>query len=168
MLRPRATRPPRGLTLIESLLASALLAAVVVSVSWPFTAAGHHERAAARRIMASQLGAELMEEIIAQPFDDPDGNSAAGPDSGEFTRQDFDNIDDYHGYAEPAGQLRDIDGQLIAGEDLVGLSREAAAEYVWVQGQSPGDPPSFIAVAVTVKYRGGAIATLKRLVYDVQ
>ena len=153
---------------MESLLAAALLAAVITSVIWPFTAGGQNELAGARSSIASQLAQELMEEILAKPFDDPQGASLPGPESGESSRADFDNIDDYHGYAEGAGQILCFDGEGVADPVAADMSRSVVATYVYVSGQDTSQDPTFISVTVTVSRGEGALAELTRLVYSVQ
>lgn len=157
-----------GITLLESLLAATLLAAVVTSVIWPFTAGAQNELAGARSSIASELAQELMEEILSKPFDDPQGAEGLGPDAGEATRDDFDNIDDYHGYGEPAGQILCFDGEAAADPVAADLSRSVATTYVYVSGQDTSETPSFISVTVTVSRDGEALVELTRLVYSVQ
>ncbi|GAI09011.1 unnamed protein product, partial [marine sediment metagenome] len=44
-----------------------------------------------------KLAGDLMEEIILKSFHDPNGSSydySPGPDAGEITLADFDNVDD--------------------------------------------------------------------------
>ena len=53
-----------------------------------------------------------MEEILALPYDDPDGPSLPGPETGELVRANFDNADDYHGLSEAPGSVVDLAGAL--------------------------------------------------------
>jgi len=162
------TRQASGITLLESLIAATLLAAVVSSVIWPFTAGAQNELAGARVSIASQLAQEMMEEILSKPYEDPQGAEGLGPDAGESTRDDFDNIDDYHGYTEPAGGVLSFDGEAADDPAAADLSRSVTTAYVHVSGQDASDAPSFISVTVTVSRDGEALAKLTRLVYQVQ
>lgn len=82
---------------------------------------------------------QLMEEITARPFVDPDDkeNTLIGPNSGE-SYQDFDDIDDYNGYPRISGAY----------------TMSAAVSYVtlntakWVESPNTTD---FKRVRVTVK-----------------
>lgn len=108
-----------------------------------------------------------MEEILSKPFDDPQGASVPGPEAGETRRSRFDNVDDYHGYAEAPGHIADANGAVINTPASQGLSRSVVAQYVYVSGQDVGQPPTFIRVQVTVTYKGAALVTLTRLVYKM-
>lgn len=161
-------RTSGGFTLLESLLAAVVLAGAISAVIWPFSVAAQNQQASERRTLASCLAQELMEEVIAKPFNDPDGPGGLGPEVGETTRADYDNIDDYHGYSEAAGQIRSFDGEVMAGDAGAYLSRNVTAAYVYVSGQDISEDPTFISVTVEVQYRGTPIATATRLVYSVQ
>ena len=155
-----------GFTLIEALLASTILAMAISAILMPFTAGAMNQQVDARRTLGVSLAQEMLEEILAKPFDDPQGaDSAPGPDGGESSRSRFDNIDDYHGYVEQEGGIVDFDGAVIEDPAAVGLSRHAWATYVYVDGQDVADPPTFIRVVVEIRYRNDPIVTLTRLIY---
>ncbi len=166
MTRLRRKKPRKGFTLMEALLAAVILSMTVSAMVVPFVAGAQNDLAQSRQTLAVTLAQDLMEEILAKPFSDPDdGAQHPGPDAGESTRADFDNIDDYHGLVEPAGQIQPyLTGPLT---DPVGatLSREATVEYIYVAGQDLSQPPSFCRVIVTVRHNGDEMACLTRLVY---
>ena len=165
MLTPIRHSAPRGFTLVEALLAAAILAMAIMAITAPFTAATRNEQADGRRTVAVSLASEIMEEIISKPFDDPDGASAVGPETGESTRESFDNIDDYHGYRETAGNIVDGGGTL-AGDPLAhDLSRQVTTTYIYVAGQDMAGSPDFIRVEVTVSRKGLPLVSLTRLAY---
>jgi len=157
----------KAFTLAEALIASALLAASITAITLPFTASAHNQQDEARRTVAVSLAQELMEEILSKPFRDPDGPSAPGPESGETSRSLLDNLDDYHGFFEPAGQLIGLDGQRVTTPASTGLSRSVTATYVYLSGQSTAKPPSYLRIIVTVYYRGQVVVCLSRLAYDL-
>ena len=167
MHRSTRQRVGGGFTLVESLLASALLAMTIAAITMPFTAAARNEQADARRTVASSLAKELMEEILAQPFDDPDGSSNPGPEAGETDRANFDNIDDYHGYSEAAGQIVDGAGNRVADAAAHGLSRAATVTYVYVSGQDMSGTPDFVRIEVEMRRDGQPLLTVTRLVYGM-
>jgi len=74
------------------------------------------------------LAEELMERILKMPYGDPQGVSSPGPESGETAVSGFDNADDFHGYTEPAGGLRDVSGQYYP-SDYQEFSRRVTARY---------------------------------------
>jgi MSHA pilin protein MshD len=155
----------QGFTLIEALVAATILAITVTAVTLPFTAGAQNEQDSARLTLAVAYAQELMEEILSRPFDDPGGGMTPGPEAGETSRDLYDNIDDYHGYSEADGQIKDMYGLAATDRLAAGLSRSVAAEYVYVAGQDTSGSPTFIRVTVTVRYRGRPLVTLQRMVY---
>lgn len=148
-----------GFTLTEALLASAILAMTVASVTMPFTAGARCEQEDARRAMSVSLANEMMEEIIAKSFGDDDGFDT------ETDRDDFDDVDDYNGYTEETISVStDSDNSNDPAAD--GLSRHVTTSYVYVSGQDTAEDPTFIRVTVEVKYKGDPVVTLTRLIYD--
>jgi len=155
-----------GFTLLESLLAATVLAMVICAVTVPFTTGVLNEQVNARRTLAVNLAEEMMEEILAKPYEDPQGASQVGPEPGENRRSRFDNIDDYNGYTESAGEITDVSGEVVTDPAARNLSRHVTAGYVYVAGQDTDEDASFIRVVVQVRYKDQPIATLTRLVYD--
>lgn len=103
--RPRA----RGFTLVEALLATAVLAFAVAALTQAVVAGQMHTYDAMHSGRAVALGEALLEEILALPYEDPAGPDAAGPEADETTRQLYDNINDYHGHTESPTWLTDAE-----------------------------------------------------------
>lgn len=156
-----------GFTLLEALLASVILAAGVAAITVPFAAGARNEQVDTRRTVAVGLAEEILEEILTLPFEDdlPGYARHPGPDPGEYERSMFDNIDDYHQYTEGEGEITSVDGQSLDDLSATGLSRKVTTQYIYVNGQSMSEPPSFIRVTVEVRYKQQPIVTLTRLVY---
>ena len=166
MTAPRRKRPD-AFTLVESLLAAVILAMTVSSMVVPFVAGAQNDQAAGRGAVAITLAQDLMEEILAKPFSDPDdGNHEPGPDGDEPAgRALFDNIDDYHGYTEPPGAIIPHQGGAPMDDHAATLSRRAEVAYVSVSGQDGGEEAVFCRVIVRVDWREDNLVTLTRLVY---
>jgi Tfp pilus assembly protein PilV len=158
-MMPRA-QSHGGLTLIESLVAAAILAMVVIAVAVPFAAARSNEQADARMTMAAHLAQEMMEEVLSRPFSD--GVGVAGKETGE-TRATFNCMDDYDGYTEAAGAIAAADGRLCTDPAAAGLSRVVSAKYTKVQG-SPNN--SYMRIVVTIKYQNQPLLSIARLAYS--
>jgi len=154
-----------GFTLAEALLAAAVLAMTVTAIVFPFTAAAMNQATEARTTMATLLAEDLLEEILAKPFRDPQGQAQLGPDSGESSRLLFDNIDDYDGYLEAEGNIVSSDSSTVDDPAAVGLSRSVSTTYVYVSGQDGSEPPNFIRVDVIVRYREQPLVSVTRLVH---
>jgi len=161
----RTRRHVGGFTLAEAVLAAAVLAMTVSAIILPFSASVMNQQAEARITMATCLAEEMMEEILSKPFRDPDGSSSPGPESGESARDDFDNMDDYHGYSESAGGIISSQQAVITDPAATGLSRSVSVDYVYVSGQDTSADPTFLRVEVKVLYRGQDAVALTRLVY---
>lgn len=153
----------RALTLAESLLATILLATTVTVVVGAVLA-GHQQTCEAgdtRRAVA--LVEAMMEEILALPYDDPDGASAPGPEAGESSRAAFDNIDDYHGYSEAAGAVADAAGSPYpAAYAVYDRSVTIAAASIRPTGFATAAPG--LSVTVSVGHTGRTVASASRFV----
>ena len=163
----RRSQRGKGFTLAEALLAAAVLAMTVSAVILPFTAGAMNQQADARITMATCLAQNMMEEILAKPFKDPDGESQPGPESEETSRSLFDNVDDYNGYSESAGNIVSSDGEEVDDPAATGLSRSVSTAYVYVSGQDGAEPLDFIRVVVEVRYRDQPLITLTRLIHSL-
>lgn len=155
-----------GFTLFEALLAVMLIGIAAVAFSSALLAGTGQNQAAVQYTIATDLATALMNEIVSRQFRDAGTPTifSPGPGSDETTRLLWDNVDDYHGLTEAAGQLRGADGQLLSDASLAGFSRTATATYVTLPGQDSRYSPAFIFVTVEVKYNGVSMVTLKRLI----
>lgn len=135
---------PRGFTLIEAMMAVVVLAIAAAGVLLPFTS-GAVLRAEGRRMtLAAKLAADLMEEIVASPYEDI--------------------VTGYDGYSEPQGQVKDAVGVVFADSAYANFSREAGCQYVYVPQESGTAEPAFIRATVRVYYQGKQTAIVNRLI----
>jgi len=151
-----------GFTLAECMLAMAVLAAMAFALSSAITAAQGQSSQLAHSQQATMLAEELMERILALPYYDPHGSVIPGPDAGETGPANFDNADDYHGFTESAGQLRDRAGSLYPREFQV-FSRSVSAQYGTTSLGVLGSIPC-LNVTVTVQNQQGRGWTLTRMI----
>lgn len=93
---------------MEALVASAILALAVAAIAQAVTAGQTQTHAAMRDLRAVSLAEALLEEVLAKSYADPDG---PGQDA-ETARGDFDDLDDFNGFTEPAGAVSDAAGTL--------------------------------------------------------
>ncbi len=87
-------RPPRGLTLIESVIATAVLAVAITAVHAALAAGTMHASRSADELAATVAVEDLMARILAD---------------------DLDRIAEWDDHEEPAGRLVDADGTPLAG-----------------------------------------------------
>jgi len=106
------------------------------------------------RIITTYLARALMDEILTQAFEE----TTFGPDSGETTRLDFDDVDDYHGYGTSGEECPPLNMQ---GHSLDGTGnlpnyadfcREVSVEYVNETMISSGTPTDYKKVTVTATH----------------
>ncbi|MFQ5429365.1 MAG: prepilin-type N-terminal cleavage/methylation domain-containing protein [Phycisphaerae bacterium] len=154
-----------GFTLVEALLASTVLAIVAVSALLPFAAGIQQSKEATKLSQAVELGQALMEEVLARPFlASAESVPAMGPESGELTRTLFDSANDFQGYAESDGVLRDFNNVPLTDPSLAGFWRSVTLQYVTLPNQDPNDVNSLIHVQVNVYYDTALMVTLDRVV----
>jgi len=156
----------RGFTLAEAMMAVVVLGIAASSLLLPFMSGAAVRAEGINRTLAARLASDLMEEILRLPFHDPDDETSysLGPDAG-----DLDNIDDYHGYSEPQGQVKDATGAVFTDLKYTNFSRNVACEYVYVPPQPEESDPAkceFIRITVQVDYSGKQMATIVRLVSE--
>ncbi|MEL7087308.1 MAG: hypothetical protein AAGL98_02520 [Planctomycetota bacterium] len=159
----QSPRHPVGFTLIEVMFATALLALVVLALTQSVVSGQAHTYNALHEARALALAEALMDEILTLDYRDPDDDVTPGPDAGESTRDTFDAIDDYHGYAEAAGTLVDPAGVAYPQRHQV-FERTVTAEYVTVTVAEFGGSRNVISVTVTVAEPNGRSWTIVRSV----
>lgn len=121
----------RGLTLVEVLVATGIIALLVGATTSASRIILATERATDEEIVVSELGIALLEEIAALPWDDPHNPSETlGPEFGEWiplgNRASFDDVDDYTVWNGSAG-LEQKDGTTIP---MPGYTRRVSVTYV--------------------------------------
>lgn len=146
-------------------MAITLLAVCITAITGPFVAGAQNDQEDARSALATTLASEMMEEVMAADYDDPDGPGKLGPESGESSRAKFDNIDDYDGYTESEWLIANRSGDVATGAAAEGLSRSVEVDYVYVSGQAGSDPATFVRITVMVSHHDRPLVTLVRLRY---
>ena len=149
-----------ALTMVEVLFASAIVGGMVVA---SLDAAGMVFRARrlnARGTTGPALAQELLEEVLAMPYEDPQTpGDAIGPDSGETgsTRAAFDDVDDYHNWNSASADVKS--GAAIAG--FTGWRRQVSVVYVQLAdpAQNSASDAGLKRVTVTVTSPAGLLYT---------
>lgn len=148
-------------------MAATVLAVAVVGVVGPITASYSQARFAQRTGDANLLAQQLLDEITAKPLVDPvDGNTNPGPESGEVNRQDFNNADDYDGYADTTTTMNGMSGASVAWNNNIVYQRNVTVQY-WATPSGPASPGGpFALVTVTVTAPDGEKVRVPRLMAD--
>lgn len=148
-------------------MAAAVLGMATVAIVGPIVTARQQTEAVAGVGAALALARQLMEEVAAKPYADPDdGNILLGPDAGETSRDLFDNVDDYHGYSDATKSLRSVDGDTVETVNATRAPAVAFARRVTVEYRAGPTGPSvavgdFALITVSVKpvdEKGAAVA----------
>lgn len=152
-----------GFTLVEALVATAILAVAVTAVGMAL-AAGHMESGHSDHSWhGARLAEELMERVLSRPYYDPQGPSAPGPEADETAPAQFDNMDDFHGYVEEAGELTDVSAANHA-DEYQAFGRQVTVAY----GQGSIGAWDFtvagLTVTVTVTDGNGMVCRLVQFV----
>ena len=125
-LNRRYLQRQRGVNLIELVTVIVILAISLVGVTAAISSAVSRSSDVILETRALALAQSYLDEILAKRFDErsaPRGIPPCrtnctdeidfGPDGGESAREDYDDVDDYHGLDEGFGQadpLRDSEG----------------------------------------------------------
>jgi MSHA pilin protein MshD len=163
-----SSRRSRGFSLIE-----VVVFIVVVGIAVAGMAVIYNQLTLASvdplvRKQAVAIANSLMEEIQLRPFtycdpDDPNVFTAPtppctipegiGPEAGDTTRQQFDNVSDYDGFKLLTG-IQDINGVPVSG--LTGYTAIVAVSEASVDFAGPGGVPINEALRITVTVNGPA------------
>ena len=165
LLRTRKYQSEIGMTLAESMLAIMILQVAVLGMIYTVNAGYSHIEVSGETVEASRLGEELIEEIVTRSYADPDGGEVLGPDTGESDRADFDDIDDYDGYAEAAGSVLLLDGSNHEASAQV-YSRSVTVEASAVNFTDFGSVVNGKTIMVTVTYPDGKTYEITRFVKE--
>jgi len=153
----------RALTLVECVLALTILPLAVTAIALAVTAGQAQALEALERTRAALLAEALMEEILALPYNDPDGASNPGPEPGESNRTLFDNLDDFHGYSEAPGNLTDATTTAYP-SPFQGFARSVTCSTASVNVPDLGTTIDGLQITVTVSSSGAPVVTLTRFV----
>ena len=159
----RLARRSHALTLVEVMIAIALLQIVVLGISYTLATGEKHVEEANYSQRATRLAIDLIEEIVSKSYDDPDGAAILGIEIDELTRQQYDDMDDYNGHGERAGALTDFSATAYSSEYQV-FSRTATvtSTSMTVSGLSHTTDGKYIVV--TVSDRSGRQWSISRFV----
>lgn len=152
-----------GFTLIEGLIASVVLALVVIAVTQAIVAGQMQTQHALHAQRGLMLAEEIAERVVALPYHDPTGASQPGPESGESGPAMFDNADDYHGLSESGETLLNLAGETYPG-DFAMFRRAVTCQYTTVEVPGLGDPQPGLSVTVTVTDQRDQSWTLTRFI----
>ena len=138
-----AAKNKKGFSLVEALLATALLGIVATGVILPFTSAAVVRAEGPKRTLAAKLACDLMEAVINTPFDQIVAN---------------------YNYSESEGGIRDAGGVVFTDPGYARFSRSVSSNYVTISQETGAGQVKYILATVNVYYDGQQIAVINRLI----
>src|SRR5688572_24281467 len=104
------TRGGRGFTLVESLIATVILAIAVIGIAGTLAATYQQSKEQTSSAESTQLARQLMEEISAKPFVLPvtEAVNTPGYAAGNTNRAQYDEISDYHGFTDVSTNIKTL------------------------------------------------------------
>ena len=139
-------RKQNAFTLAEAMIAMVVLSMAAASVLLPFSSGAAVQVEGMRRTLGANLASHLIEKIIDTPFEDI--------------------INDYDGYSEAQGQIKDAEDEIFTDSNYTNFSRNVTCKCVYVPQESGTLTPKYILVTVQVDYSGKPIATINRLISE--
>lgn len=154
-----------GFTLVEALIATVVLAVATVAVAQMLGASAQQAANMRHQSMSLELARQLMEEIASKPITDSTGAISLGHETGENSRSQYDQIDDYNGYTDTSDAITMLDGSTVNYGDGVRYYRSVTVRYRNAPSGASTTSASapFCVVTVTVGPAGGETVTLTRL-----
>jgi type II secretory pathway pseudopilin PulG len=162
-MRGQPRNPGRAFTLVEALLAVVILGMTVTAITVPFTAGAQEAVEDARQNLCVSLAQDLVEEIMSKNFADTDG--AADDTKGRWF---WDDMSDYNGYTEAAGNIHTADKTLVNDPLAAKLSRIATVVPYPIPPGTGAPTGQFLKVTVEVRNNGNTVLILTRLAYNNQ
>ena len=139
-----------GLTLVESLAALAILSAAFLAVVSTASVGHKHLHAAETEFRVVRVARDLMEEIVSKAYLDPDVADVFGREPADTARTKFNDVNDFIGFTEAAGQLRDMTAAPYPA-DHQGFSREVSVVPAVQTVTAWNTAVSGVTVTVTVR-----------------
>ena len=153
-----------GLTLVETMLAMVVLSVAVFAILSTLLAGEQQLQEADHALAASRLARDLLEEIAARAYEDPEEpGKMPGPEQGETSRTLFDDCDDYDKFHESAGDARNAAGTLYGRNQQVFKRRVNVTQATQTIASLGATVPGLL-VEVTVEDSGGRTWTYNRFI----
>ena len=151
----------RAFTLIEASACVVIVGVLMIAAVQTLGGAIRTRQVQQDQSRGLALAKLLMDEIVQCRYVDPNTSAVFGPESGETTRSQFNDVDDYNGWNESPPQTR-------AGSDMAAFARWKRRVTVdWVD---PADPSTKVSsdqglkrIVVTVTSPRGRVTSLTTL-----
>ena len=152
-----------GFTLVEAVIALAILQLAVLGILYTLAAGAQQSHAGDQTWRASALAADLMQEIVRLNYQDPSYPGDFGPHDNETTRSSYDDIADYNGYADGPTALAQLSGAAYPA-DFAGYRRSVVVANTTLTLTSIGRTVTGRTITITVTEPEGQTFQLVRFV----
>lgn len=155
------TSRTRGFSLIEVVIATAIVGGLLVAAMTAVGATARARQVTTDNDKALLLAKDLLDEVIAKPYFDPQGSSSLGREVDETARSMFDDVDDFDGLVDDPPSTPD--GRSATSQ--VGWKREVLVRWASradIEVDAKNDE-GIKRVEVRVSRRGKPICTLVAL-----
>lgn len=134
-------------TIVEAVISTIIVAVMLVAALSTVGASRLAQQRTSRFDRGRLLAEALMAEIRRQPYEDPEGSVVFGLEAGETgtTREDFDDVDDYHNWSESPPTYKD--GSAVPQAE--GWTRTVTVQ--WVNSLDPSQPRTMESGAKRIK-----------------
>ncbi|HZZ44638.1 MAG TPA: prepilin-type N-terminal cleavage/methylation domain-containing protein [Tepidisphaeraceae bacterium] len=156
-------RQRRGFTLVEAMIACTVLAISVIAIGSSMTASVRQSAVIEEDSTSLLLARQLVEEIAAKPFLDPDTGTTS---SRESSRSLYDNVGDYDGYKDTvsaASPVTSLQGKTAAVTNNRTYTRAVTVEFRTSPAGSAVTTGDFALITVTVTAPTGRTVQIWRM-----
>ena len=94
-------------TLVEAIVSVLIVGTLLITALNAVGASRVGQTRLGDRRAAALLAQQLMTEVLAGAYEDPDGTPVFGPEADETARALYDDLDDFHGWSASPPQYRD-------------------------------------------------------------
>jgi Tfp pilus assembly protein PilV len=164
-IKPRYLSRSSGFSLVEAVMSSLIVAGMLLAALNSVAAAKKAEQNNVDRVRGTHLAQALVAEILSLEYAEPDGGTTLAKDSGETTRNTFDDVDDYNGWTESPPS--NINGVALVG--MTSWSTSVVVNWATADTYALGTSRSGAKkITVTVRCNGRLVATTDAIRTDTR
>lgn len=153
-----------GLSLVEAVIAMVVVSGLFIAALTAVGASRTGQQSLEDSVRGYALAQDLLSEILAQSYQEPDGTASMGLETGELStssRSAFDDVDDYHNWS--ASPPRHRDGTQVEGFDGWTRSVEVVRVRLGNLNGSSSSETGIKRITVTVQHGPRIVAQLTAL-----
>lgn len=161
--RPGSFRPKarRAFSILETALATIIVGLTVLAIVRLITAVTQQNFYAQKTVTAEMLANNIRELTAGMPFNDPASGTHLGPDAGETTLAQYNDVEDFNGFVAnpPVDAQRQTITSLADWQQSVTVTHVSPSNYSLSDSLPTDAACTLDRVRVTVSYRPRGTAT---------